>query len=211
MDIPSSRIQTFLSAQKKILAQPFWVRLCALAILLLVGWVATCSFFVRQHKKLKTLSTEVEVLVSLAEALEKQKGLYAQMKEQMARAPGDYVKKTVEGVQLLKGERLRAAALAKQFPDNISLRERLQFLASDQNHICFDTAREGTGVQLRLRRRVQMDGDDLRKFLELVEGDRYDATQGRPLLVMKKFDLLKCYEKGDEKVYSIDAELIQQQ
>ena len=54
-----------------------------------------------------------------------------------------------------------------------------------------------------------MDLSDLRNFLVAVEGDRYDAPQGKPFLVMKKFDLRKHHEKGDEKIYSIDVELLQ--
>ncbi len=176
---------------------------------MLFCWAATCLFFLSRHQKIKTLSSEISALAVRAEALEKQKALYAKMKEQISRAPQGYIKQSIETIPLLQAERLRVAALAKQFPDNPSLKERLQFLESDQNQIRFEALHKELHEELHLSHRVQMDLSDLRKFLEAVEGDRYDATKEKPFFLMKKFDLLKCYEKGDEKVYSIHAELIQ--
>ena len=154
-----------------------------------------------RYQRLKALSTEVAALVSRGEALEKQKFMRKKMEEQIRRAPKNYIKEHIETLPLLQGERQRVLSLAKQFSDNAPLRERVQFLESGQNQISFD--------ELHFNHRVQMDLGDLRKFLEAVEGDRYDALKNKPFLVIKKFDLLKCYEKGDEKVYSIYAELLQ--
>lgn len=209
MDFSFTRLQALFPAAKKLLRLPFWARLSGVVALMLFCFMTTCKIMLSRHQKVKNLSSEVAVLVSRKEALEKQKALRKKMEEQILQAPQGFLKQSIETLPLLQGERQRVAALAKQFPDNPSLKDRLLFLEGDQNQIHFETFREGSDLQHHLSHRVQMDLSDLRKFLEAVEGDRYDATQKKPFLVVKKFDLLKCYEKGDEKVYSIQAELIQ--
>lgn len=174
----------------------------ATIVVMFLCWSGLCLTFWHRYQKLKTLSSEVSVLIKQRDALEKQAHLHKRRQEQNTKAQPGYVKANIESISLLQEERLRVTALAKQFPDNTSLKERLSFLESDQNRICFNN-------HLIFKHRVQMDLSDLRKFLEAVEQDRYDATQGRPFLLMKKFDLVKCYEKGDERVYSIHAELMQ--
>ncbi len=180
-----------------------------LVLLMVCLWVAACFIALTHHQKLNDLSYEISALTQRAELLEKETLLHQKMKEQIKMAQRDYLKQSVETQQLLQAEKRRVMALTKQFPDNTSLKERLLFLEGDQNQIHFETVREGEGIEHHLTHRVQMDLNDLKKFLEAVDGDRYDATQKKPFLLMKKFDLMKCYEKGDEKVYSIYAELIQ--
>ena len=51
---------------------------------------------------------------------------------------------------------------------------------------------------------VQMNEDDLIKFLTAIEADSKD----RPLLIIKEFELKKLKEKADETVYNVQAELI---
>ena len=204
MDYSSARLQTLFSSAKKfpglLGTAPLWIRLSGIGALFLVCWSIACMTQMGRYQRLKALSTEVSALVSRGEDLEKQKMLHKKMEEQIRRAPKNYIKEHIETLPLLQGERQRVLSLAKQYPDNAPLRERVQFLESGQNQISFD--------ELHFNHRVQMDLGDLRKFLEAVEGDRYDALKNKPFLVIKKFDLLKCYEKGDEKVYSIYAELL---
>lgn len=209
MDLNSARIHTFFRSTKKLLAIPFWIRLSFLIVFMMCAWGSVFFIALHRHHELDELSGEIGALTQRAEALEKETHLHKKMKEQIKVAQRDYLKQSVETMQLLQAEKGRVTALAKQFPDNTSLKERLLFLEGNQNRIHFDTIREGEGIEHHLTHRVQMDLDDLKKFLEAVDGDRYDATQKKPFLVTKKFDLIKCYEKGDEKVYSIYAELIQ--
>jgi hypothetical protein len=167
-------------------------------VLMLFCWIVTCKMVLDKRQKIRTLSNDVFMLIGKAETLEKERA-----KKKM---PLHFLKQKIESIPLLKAEQAHVAALAQQFPDNLSLQERLQFLESHQNQIHFETIGE---KELHLNQRVQMDLSDLRKFLETVETDRYDATQEISPVVVKKFDLLKCYEKGDEKVYSIYVELLQ--
>lgn len=180
-----------------------------MSALLLLGYTATVLKLLNTQRQINRCAEEVSLLSLKREALEKQKTLHQKMESQIHRASKDYIQQSIESLTCLHGEHLRVAALAKQFPDNSFLKERLLFLSSDQNKIHFETRREGTDILLHLSHRVQMDQNDLKTFLEAVEGDRYDEKGNKPFLVMKKFDLMKCYEKGDEKVYSIHAEIIQ--
>jgi hypothetical protein len=52
---------------------------------------------------------------------------------------------------------------------------------------------------------VQMNEDDLRKFLAAIEAN---DTKDSPLLLVKEFELKKTKEKADEIVYNIQAEII---
>lgn len=204
MDLSFKRLQNLFPA-----AIPFWVKLSCLIGALVICFSAASLLLFSRHQKLNDLSLQISALTTRAQGLQKQKQLYEQMKQQVAKAEQSYIKKKIESISLLQGEHIRVAALAKQFPDNTPLKERLQFLQSDQNRILFESTKDETVLEHRLIHRVQMDVRDLRNFLEAVEGDRYDAVENKPFLVMKKFDLIKCYEKGDEKVYSIHAELLQ--
>lgn len=213
MDLSSPRIQTLFRVASKALDKlrktPFWMRFSAALLIMILCWAVAFQNVLSHHQKLKILAGEIASLANQAEAFEKQKELHKKMEKQISEATKSYLKEFVEKLPLLQGEKERVAALTKQFPDNPSLKERLHFLEGDQNQIRFDSVRQGADVEHRLARRVQMDLSDLRKFLEAVDADRYDATQKKPFLLMKKFDLLKCYEKGDEKVYSIYAEIIE--
>jgi len=172
-------------------------------------WVSISLLALSHHQKLNDLSNQIEMLAERAEMLGKEKLLHKKMEDQIKIGQRDYLKQSVETQQLLQAEKGRVSMLAKQFPDNCSLKERLLFLEGDQNQIHFEALREGETTEHHLTHRVQMDLSDLKKFLEAVDGDRYDASHMKPFLLMKKFDLVKCYEKGDENVYSIYAELIQ--
>lgn len=209
MDFDSARIQTFLRSAKKLLEIPFWIRLSSLIILMICAWSGVFFISLTHHRKLNDYADEIAALSHQAKILQKQALLHQKMEQQIKVAQRDYLKNCVETLRLLQAEKARVTALAKQFPDNNSLKERLLFLEGEQNTIHFETVREREETEYHLTHRVQMDLDDLKNFLEAADGDRYDATQKKPFLLMKKFDLIKCYEKGDEKVYSIYAELVQ--
>jgi hypothetical protein len=211
----SRQLRALFSSTKKLIGRaknaPFWTRLATLSIVFLISWLLICQRALHHHSKLRSFSKDITTLERKAHHLEKQKMIQRQIQQMQHQAYRDYLAQVVEPLPLLQQERERVASLTKQFPDNFSLKERLLFLDSDQNRIRFeqDLNRSGQYTECRFAHVVQMDLSNLRKFLEAVEGDRYDASQGKPLLLMKKFDLRKCYEKGDEKVYSIDVELLQ--
>ena len=208
MDFFSPRLQTFFpSLQKRIKEIPFWVRMGALSLVLLGVWALTCQKAIHRYGEIQSMRQEISLLSSRAVALQAQNNRYRELEKQALQGERDYLKQVVEQMPLLEGEKRRAKILSRQFPDNASLHERISFLDSPQNRMQFEPLDHP--FEYRLSHRVQMDLSDLRNVLEALEGGRYDATQGKPFLLIKKFDLLKCDEKGGEKVYSIDMELLQ--
>ncbi len=120
-----------------------------------------------------------------------------------------YLSKVVETLPLLTPELSRVQALARQYPSNSALQERLSFLQGDKNRIRFIQQAERSGsffqeTEHKMENTVQMNEDDLKKFLTALEADSKD----RPLLIIKDFELKKLKEKADETVYNVQAELI---
>ena len=80
MDYSSARLQTLFSPAKKFLGlfgtAPLWIRLSCIGALFLVCWSIAFTTQMGRYQRLKALSTEVAVLVSRGEALEKQKLLH---------------------------------------------------------------------------------------------------------------------------------------
>ncbi|HEY5236590.1 MAG TPA: hypothetical protein VIJ14_10455, partial [Rhabdochlamydiaceae bacterium] len=120
-----------------------------------------------------------------------------------------YLSQAVENLPLLTPELNRVQALVRQYPSNTALQERLSFLQGDKNRIRFTKQAERSGsffqeTEHKMQNSVQMNEDDLRKFLTAIEADSKD----RPLLVIKEFELKRLKEKADETVYNVQAELI---
>lgn len=121
-----------------------------------------------------------------------------------------YLSHVVEALPLLTPELSRVQALARQYPSNSALQERLSFLQGDKNRIRFLQQAERSGpffqeTEHKMQNTVQMNEDDLRKFLTAIEA----TSKDRPLLIIKEFELKKLKEKADETVYNVQAELIQ--
>ena len=192
MDI---HLPSFISIKKFVKRFPFRVRLYAAASLFVLGWSLFCYKTVTHYFRLQALSDEVALLSSTAKLVEKQKTLHRLIEKQIAAATPGYLSQVVESLPLLEKEKEHLLLLAQQFPNTAPLRDRLLFLQSGQNRIRLDGSH------------MQMDGGDLRNFLEAVEGSRYDGAGGKPFLLIKKFDLLRCAKEGDEAVYSVQAEL----
>jgi hypothetical protein len=92
----------------------------------------------------------------------------------------------------------------------LHLQERLSFLQGDKNRIRFIQQEHRTGpffqeTEHKMQNTVQMNEDDLRKFLAMIEEG---TPEDRPLLLVKEFDLKRLKEKADEIVYNIQVELI---
>ena len=120
-----------------------------------------------------------------------------------------YLSEVVETLSLLTPELCRVQALARQYPSNSALQERLSFLQGDKNRIRFIQQAEHSGpffqeTEHKMQNSVQMNEDDLKKFLTTLEADAKD----RPLLIIKEFELKRLKEKADETVYNVQAELI---
>jgi hypothetical protein len=218
MDFTSSRLQNFLSFTKQLLATinrwkfiSFRVKIGLLIVSFTTLWGVLIESATQKHSSLSSAAQDIKLLSKKKEEILIQKKMYQTMKEHALKADVNYLSNLVGNMMFLKSEREKLHALSKHFPNNPALKERLSFLEEDQNRALFEQVQETTPffVHYRMKKRVHMNDDDLRNFLAAVEKEPYDISSKKPLFRIKRMDLLKCYEKGDGKVYSVEIELLQ--
>jgi len=206
MDRTTRLLQTFLRLTqdlKKI--NPLLLIALGLIPLFMIVW------------RLEEKSTELQIWAEKIETLERRALSSKHSKTnqdlvwQKAKASNpDYLSHAIESLPLLAPEQNRVRALATQYPNNTDLQERLSFLQGDKNRIRFIQQAHRTGpffqeTEHKMQNDVQMNEDDLKKFLALIEEG---TSQDHPLLVVKEFDLKRLREKADEIVYNIQVELL---
>jgi hypothetical protein len=182
-------------------------------LLLALGLVPLCLVIWRLEEK----STQLEILTKKIEALEERALSYENSKatraiiwEAVKQSNPNYLSQVIESLPLLTAEQSRVQALARQYPSNLALQERLSFLQGDKNRIRFIQEAQRAGpffqeTEHKMQNTVQMNEDDLKKFLTLIEEE---DSKDRPLLFIKEFELKRLKEKADEIVYNVQAELI---
>jgi hypothetical protein len=163
-----------------------------------------------KNTQLQIWTKKIETLEERALNLENSKAARDTVWQKVKQCNPNYLSQVVEAIPLLIPELNRVQALARQYPSNTALQERLSFLQGDKNRIRFiqHTQHEGPFFQeteLKMANTVQMNEDDLRKFLAAIEANE---SNDRPLLLVKEFELKKTQEKADEIVYNVQAEII---
>jgi len=206
MDRPKRVLQTFLRLTQDLkTTNPL--------LLLALGLVPLCLLIWRLEDKSAELQIwlkKIEILEENASNLESSKTARSHIWQNVKQCNSNYLSQIVETLPLLTPELHRVQALVKQYPSNTALRERLSFLQGDQNRIRFVELEQREGpffqeTELKMISSVQMNDDDLKKFLAAIEDHE---ESGRPLLLMKELDLKQTKEKADEFVYTIQAEII---
>jgi hypothetical protein len=192
MDRSKRLLQTLFFSAKSLKDKTFLLFPLFLIPLASVLWVLR-----EKEAKLKAMAETVELLEQKASSTQ---AFYA--KERRFVNNPHYLSLMIETISLLAPELQRVQALAKQYPENLRLQERLSFLQGDKNRIRFVQQAE---TEFKMQNPVQMNENDLKKFLTAIE----DPTIEKPLLIMKEFDLKRQKEAGDEIVYHMNAELIQ--
>jgi hypothetical protein len=207
MDSTKQVLQTFLRVTKDIKAtNPL--------LLLALGLVPLCLLIWRLENKnteLQIWTKKIEALEEKARSLENSKAAQDRLWQNVKQCNPSYLSQSVETLSLLTPELHRVQALVRQYPSNTALQERLSFLQGDNNRIRFEQLAHHEGsffqeTEHKMQNSVQMNDDDLKKFLSAIEDHE---ESGRPLLVIKAFELKKTKEKADEFVYNIQAEIIQ--
>lgn len=205
MDLAKRVLQTLLRLTqdlKKI--HPLLLMMLGLVPLFLLIWCLE-----EKRATLEILSKKIEIFEEKALAAKNLKTTRESLWQQAKRSPPHYLSEVIESLPLLIPEQNRVQALARQYPTHAALQERVAFLQGDKNRIRFvqQDHREGSFFQeteYKMKNTVQMNEDDLRKFLNFVE----ESAPERPLLLVKDFQLKRLREKADETVYNIEVELI---
>jgi len=205
MDLAKRLLQTFFRLTqdlKKI--HPLLLIVLGMVPLFLMIWRLE-----EKSTKLQAWTKKVELLEEKALSAKNLKTARESVWQQAKTCNPHYLTEVVEALPLLRPEQSRVQALARQYPAHTALQDRLSFLQGDKNRIRFTEQNHRFGslfqeTEYNMQNTVQMNEDDLRKFLTLIE----EASQGRPLLIVKDFQLKKLKEKADEIVYNIQVELI---
>jgi hypothetical protein len=206
MDRTTKLLQTLLRLTqdlKKI--NPFFLLVLGLVPLCLVIWRLE-----EKNRELQVWTKKIEFLEERALSAEKSKNTRNQLWARAQQSNSHYLSQVIETLPLLTPELNRVQALARQYPSNTALQERLSFLQGDRNRIRFIQQEQRAGpffqeTEHKMQNNVQMNEEDLKKLLFLIEDDQ---SKDRPLLIIKEFDLRKVKEKADEIVYNIQLELI---
>jgi len=182
-------------------------------LLIALGLIPLCLVIWRLEEKsfeLQIWTKKIEALEERALSAEASKASRDTVWQKAEHSNPQYLSQVIETLPLLTPELNRVQALARQYPSNTALQERVSFLKGDKNRIRFiqEAERSGTFFQEtehKMQNSVQMNEDDLRNFLTLIEDN---GVKDRPLLFMKDFDLKRLKEKADELVYNVQVELI---
>jgi hypothetical protein len=203
MDSPSKFLQNLISSAKKVkVSEGFLISLALLPLCLILGYL--------YHKsaRLHELAESADQLHAKASSLQSRLKAQEMRWALVQKSPPNYLTQAIESLPLLTPELRRIQALARQYPENALIQERLAFLQGDKNRIHFVKEAERAGPffeerEHKMHTSVQMNEDDLKKFLFAIEGE-----EPHPLLIIKHFELKKQKEKSDETVYNIQTELL---
>lgn len=191
----NSRLLQNLFFSAKNLKQSLWIIPLFLIPLLLVMGILQAK-----HSRLKIFSEQIDQLERKSTYLQEQQTRQHEMLQRIEKRGPDYLSQTVEKLSLLAPEFQRVKALARQYPENLALQERLSFLQGDKNRIRLI---EIAPHQFKLLSSVQMNAEDLRSFLLAVEGETFSGIE------IQELTLRKQREKSDEWVYTLQATLNQ--
>jgi hypothetical protein len=197
MDSPSKLLQNLILAAEK-----FAYLLMVLPLGAVIGYLHL------KHQRLKELSSNIEILESRAKELKSAHGKQERRWSVVQKSPPHYLAEVVEPLPLLSSEERRLTALARQYPDNRLIHNRLLFVQGEKNTIQFveEMQRAGPFFQerdLAMHHPVQLNRHDLKTFLNLLE----EPTTPKPLFIIKSFDLKK--EELDEPIYTLLVNLIE--
>ncbi len=154
------------------------------------------------------LEKEALVACALKEKSKKQKEILLGIQK----GPTNHLSTSLHSLLPLEGERKRLAAISTQKKASHLLAERLEFLRSDQNKLVFleekrEKGKEFQEVYLKLKNPVEMDENDLKQTLGILE----NGSTEKPQIIIKEFDLTKKKTISDEEVFSINLQLIQRE
>lgn len=130
-----------------------------------------------------------------------------------------YLDKNVENLTFLLPEIKKLEAILAENPDDDQLIKRLQFLKEGNNRLVFSEEQIRTNavfreIEEKQQRPVEMNEEDLKKLLCLIEGITiwpYGPKEGRPQLIINDFKLSKKEISSQEKVFVVSMQLIKRE
>lgn len=132
----------------------------------------------------------------------------------MKNADHFYIDKNIETLLFLEPEIARL-----EIQTDPAMKKRLEFLKGNGNKLLFaeEEIRKGDlfqEVEERPQHAVEMNADDLKKLLCLVEGipiPPFSPLSDAPQLLIKKFELIKKPVSAEQEVYVVNMHLIKRE
>ncbi len=178
------------------------------------------GFFLSQ----KSLSLE-ELKIRFANAVRKEKTALERKNQKerflqrYSQASPYFLNENIESFQLLKKEREKLESLQNHpaFPESQTLQDRILFL--NENRLIFteqklDISSLIKETEEKLRHPVQVDEDDLKQLLCLIEDiqvDSYLPILGSPQILIKEFLLRKCETSLHTEAFEIEMDLLKRE
>jgi len=130
-----------------------------------------------------------------------------------------YIDKHLETLCFLEPEIKKTESLLLDSPNDESLKKRLHFLKEGPNRLLFSEVQTRQHnrfleVEEKLQHLVEMNEEDLKKTLSLIEGVTiwpYGPKEKRPQLIIKDFQLSKKEIASQEFVYAVNMHLIKRE
>ncbi len=130
-----------------------------------------------------------------------------------------YIEKSLESLTFLEPEMKKMETLVSDNAVDESSHRRLQFLKSGANKLLFTEEKIRSKEKIRevmerQQRPVEMDDEDLKRLLCLVEGITiwpYGPKEGRPQLIIQDFQLHKKHLPSNDHVFVVQMQLLKRE
>lgn len=196
-----------------LLAHPYFFLLGL--VLGIVPFLFLVFSFFSTVEELREIENAIEQLHFKQERLKGQGQSENAFLSKMKNADHFYIDNNLESLTFLESE---ISQLELQSSDS-SLKKRLEFLKGSSNKFLFaeDAIRRGEffqEVEERLQHPVEMNEEDLKKILCLIEEipiSPFSPPLNAPQLVIKNFDLSKKNISSEQEVFVINLQLIKRE
>jgi hypothetical protein len=187
-------------------------------ILPLVPFALFFINFYQNQQRLALVETQIEELHLKATAAKKQKDKEGLFFHQIQNAEPDFLEKHLCSIPFLETEIKKLRSFSEESPDQ-ELKQRLDALEEkgnklsfiEQNKRTFENLQESEMVQ---KTPVEMNEEDLKKILSAIEGismQNGNPPAGKPVLLIKDFQLSKTKLHEDESAFSVKLNLIKRE
>jgi hypothetical protein len=209
-------LQDFFSLDiKKVLGKPSVIAVFLLIIPL--PFLFLFFSFYTEMEKLNEFDANIERLHKKSEEISILKVKESSFLGRLKNANHHFIDENLESLVLLQSEIKKLEE--KNIENSETLKQRLKFLTDGSNHLKFieESLKNHENLheaEERLQHPVEMNVEDLKKLLCLVEGihlSSYTPLEDSPQLVIKNFELSKKITSSEEEVYSLDMRLIKRE
>lgn len=189
-------------ALPKFIRTPWGTATC-IALAFVPSVIALLAFGM-SSQSLQETKWNIQTLTSKARSNALQNARTQKLMEKLENADPYYLEKSLEGARFLTREIAQLEAAGDD--------KRLSYLTGEQNRLSFaelglqrlDRFQE---VEARQKHPIELDGEDLKELLSLIEGDSPTAPQ----LIIKQLELIRKPTSSQDEVFLLNLELLKRE